>query len=340
MKQVVGFGELMLRLGPKGHLRFRQAHELEVNYTGAEANVCVSLAMMGAPAKFVTLLPDHAIAYTGVSALRGYGIDVADVKFGGDRMGIFFVEKGASQRASEVIYDRGHTAFIGARPEAFDWKRILADSGYFHFTGITPALGGALPEICLDACRAARELGISVSCDLNFRKKLWTPEQAKAVMEGLLPYVDLCIANEEDCEKVLGIRAENSCIHEGKLDRDGYRQVAGTLCERYGVKSVGITLRESISASDNNWSVMYYTGEKAYFSRRYAIHIVDRVGGGDSFAAGLLYARGHGYDPQRTAEFAAAASCLKHTIEMDFNLSTLAEVERLMQGDGSGRVQR
>jgi 2-dehydro-3-deoxygluconokinase len=340
LQKMIGFGDFILRLNPQGYLRFAQADSFEVNYTGAEANVCVSLSCMGVATEFVTKLPDNDIARCGVACLRKFGVGVNHIAYGGDRMGLFYLEKGAAQRPSKVIYDRKHTAICGATLPDFDWDAIFKDAGYFHITGITPALGESVAAVCLDACKKAKENGLTVSCDLNYRKNLWSEVKAKATMEKILKYVDLLIANEEDAEKVLGIKAENTDVTAGQLDYEGYVDVARQISATYDISTVGITLRKSISASDNEWAAMLYTEAKAYFSRNYQVHIVDRVGGGDSFAAGLIYGIGNGFDPQKTIEFAAAASCLKHTIELDFNLSTVAEITRLMAGDGSGRVQR
>lgn len=340
MKKVVGFGDFLVRLNPPGYLRFLQADTFEVYYTGAEANVCASLSMMGVPTDFVTRVPDHDVARCGVAELRRLGVGTGHIAYGGERIGVFYLEKGASQRPSKVIYDRKYTAIATAQAEDFDWDAIFRDVGYLHVTGITPALSEAMPALVRVAFEAARKHGVSISCDLNYRKNLWTPAQARATMEMLLPSLDLLIANEEDSEKVLGIRAADSDIEGGKLSREGYVRVAEQIARTYGIPRIGITLRESISASDNRWSAMLYAEGRPYFSRTYDVHIVDRVGGGDSFAAGLLYALGHGYDPQNAAEYAAASSCLKHSMERDVNLSTVAEVTALMQGDGSGRVQR
>ena len=340
MKKMVGFGDFMLRLNPEGYLRFLQADRFLVNYTGAEANVCVSLAMMGMETDFVTRLPDNAIADAGIAELRKYGVGVGHIARGGERMGVFYAEKGASQRPSRIVYDRKYTAVAGCRYEDFDWDGIFAGASHFHMTGITPALSATMPEVCIAACRKAKELGLTVSCDLNYRKNLWTEAEAKACMTRLMPYIDVLVANEEDAEKVLGIKARNTDVTQGKLDRESYVDVAEQICQTYGTKMVAVTLRRSISASDNEWSAMIYTGGQAYFSRKYMIHLVDRVGGGDSFTAGMLYGLMNGYAPQETVEYAAAASCLKQSMEMDFNLSTRDEVLRLVEGDASGRVQR
>lgn len=340
MKKMVGFGDYMLRLNPSGYLRFIQADEFKVNYTGAEANVCVSLAMMGMEADFVTRLPDNDIAAAGVAELRKFKVGTSHIAYGGERMGVFFVEKGASQRPSKVVYDRKYSSIATCSYEDFDWDAIFAGASNFHMTGITPALSKTIPQVCIQVCKKAREMGLTVSCDLNYRKNLWSEAEAKDCMTQIMPYVDVLVANEEDAEKVLGIKARNTDVTAGKLDRAGYVDVAAQICKTYGVKTVAVTLRRSLSASDNAWSAMLYTGGQAYFSKEYMIHLVDRVGGGDSFSAGLLYGVMNEYGPQETIEYAAAASCLKQTMELDFNLATADEVARLAGGDGSGRVQR
>lgn len=340
MAKIITFGEIMLRLAPEGYYRFVQAEKYGATFGGGEANVAVSLANYGMDAAFVTKLPKHDIGQAAVNELRRFGVDVSKIVRGGDRVGIYFLEKGASQRPSKVIYDRAHSAIAEAKREDFDWDQIFEGAEWFHFTGITPALGDNVAEICLDACKKAKEKGITISCDLNFRKNLWTSEKAGKVMGELVKYVDVCIANEEDAEKVFGIKAENTDITGGKLDKEGYKSVAKQLCERFGCKKVAITLRGSISASDNNWAGMLYDGKEFCFSKNYLVHIVDRVGGGDSFGGGLIYALMNGYDTQAAIEFAVAASCLKHSIETDFNHVSVAEVTALAGGDGSGRVQR
>jgi 2-dehydro-3-deoxygluconokinase len=340
MKKAVTFGEIMLRLAPEGYCRFIQANAFGATYGGGEANVAVSLAAYGLPAVFVSKLPAHEIGQAAVNSLRALGVDVSRIVRGGNRMGIYFLEKGASQRPSKVIYDRAHSAISEAVSGDFDWKAILEDASWFHFSGITPALSDSLVAICLEACKAARAGGVAVSCDLNYRKNLWSREKAGTVMTQLLEYVDVCIANEEDAADVLGIKASNSDVTAGAISHEGYREVAAELFRRFGFKQVAITLRESISASDNNWAAMLFTGGEYYFSRKYPVHLVDRVGGGDSFAAGLIYATLQEMPPQKRLEFAVAASCLKHSIEGDFNLVTADEVEKLAGGDSSGRVQR
>lgn len=340
MKKIVGFGDYILRLNPEGYLKFIQADRFQAFYTGAEANVCTSLAYMGVPTQFVTKLPENAIAECALATLKKYSVGTEHIAWGGERIGLFYLEKGASQRPSKIVYDRKYSAFCGSELSDYDWQEILKDASHFHFTGITPALGKNLAEICLKACQTAKELGVTVSCDLNYRKNLWTRAQAKETMEKLLQYVDVLIANEEDAADVLDIHASNTDIISGKLDREGYIEVASQIAEKYGIGTIAITLRKSISASDNDWSALLYRDGQAYFSKEYRIHIVDRVGGGDSFGAGLIYAIHSGFDNQDIIEYAAAASCLKQTIELDVNLSKPADILALMGGDGSGRVQR
>ena len=340
MKKVVTFGELMLRLAPEGYYRFAQAETFGATFGGGEANVAVSLANYGLDAAFVTKLPTHEIGQMAVNSLRRYGVDTSYITRGGDRVGIYYLEKGASQRPSKVIYDRAYSAIALASKEDFDWEKIFDGAEWFHFTGITPALGDNVAEICLEAVKAAKKLGLKVSCDLNYRKKLWTREKAGKVMAELMPYVDVCIANEEDASDVFGIKAENTNIEGGKIDGEGYKEVAKKLKDRFGFSYVAITLRSSISANDNDWAAMLYDGNDCYFSRKYHMHIVDRVGGGDSFGAGLIYAMLDGKDAQGIIEFAVAASCLKHSIEGDYNMVSVAEVESLAGGNASGRVQR
>lgn len=342
MKKAVCFGEIMGRLNPEGFLRLTQAQKLEFSFAGGEANVAVSLANYGIQSSFVTKLPRNDLAKAVIKTLRSYDVDISDMVWGGDRIGLYFVEKGASQRPSKVIYDRRHSSISEAKVQDFDWDAILKDADWFHFTGITPALSDNLAAICLEACRCAKSKGVTVSCDLNYRANLWDGEKASREMEGLMRYVDVCIANEEDADKVFGIKAKSSDITGGKLDHDGYVSVAEQLFEKFGFSKIAITLRGSISASDNTWSAMLYTDGKGWFSKEYLIHIVDRVGGGDSFAGALIYAllSYPDNDQQQMIDFAVAASCLKHTIEFDFNQVTLDEIERLIKGDGSGRVLR
>ena len=338
--KVVTFGEVMLRLAPENYLRFVQSDKYEATFGGAEANVAVSLANYGIDAAFVTKLPAHEIGQAAVNSLRKFGVDTSKIVRGGDRVGIYYCEKGASQRPSKVIYDRAHSSIAEAKEGDFDWDKIFDGVSWFHFTGITPALGENVAKICLSACKKAKEKGIRISCDLNYRKKLWTREQAGKTMGELMKYVDVCIANEEDAKDVFGIEAANTDITGGKLDREGYVSVAKQLKEKFGFSYVAITLRESKSANDNDWSGMLYDGKESCFSRKYSMHIVDRVGGGDSFGGGLIYSLLNGYDTKSAIEFAVAASCLKHTIEGDYNLVSVQEVQSLAGGNASGRVQR
>ena len=339
-KRVITFGEIMLRLAPEGFYRFVQADHFGATYGGGEANVAVSLANFGVDTAFVTKLPTHEIGQACLNNLRSFGVDTRFIARGGKRIGIYYLEKGASQRPSKVIYDRAGSSIAEATKEDFNWNDIFAQADWFHFTGITPALGPNVAEICLDALKAAKSCGLTVSCDLNYRKKLWTRETAGNVMRNLCKYVDVCIANEEDAKDVFGIAAENTDIQGGKLNREGYISVAHQLRERFGFSKIAITLRTSISASENRWAAMLCDGDTCYFSKEYDIKIVDRVGGGDSFGAGLIYSLLSGKSSQDALEFAVAASCLKHSIEGDFNQVSVGEVETLAGGDGSGRVQR
>ena len=340
MSKVITFGEIMMRLNPKGYERFIQANEYVSTFAGAEANVAVSLANYGVDVSFVTKLPEHEIGQAAINSLRKFGVNTSLIVRGGDRVGIYYCEKGASQRPSKVIYDRAYSAIAQAKQSDFNWNKIFKGVTWFHFTGITPALSESMAKITLKAVKTAKEKGITVSCDLNFRKKLWSKEKAGQVMGELCKYVDYCIANEEDAKDVFGIEADNTDINTGKLDRNGYISVAKKLTERFNFKGVAITLRESLSANDNNWSAMLYTNGQAVFSKKYAMHIVDRVGGGDSFGGGLIYSLLSGYEPEKAIEFAVAASCLKHSIEGDYNMVSVDEVKKLAGGDGSGRVQR
>jgi 2-dehydro-3-deoxygluconokinase len=340
MEKVVTFGEIMLRLAPDGYYRFVQAQSYGATYGGGEANVAVSLANFGVDAAFVTRLPKHDIGQAAVNKLRQFGVDVSKITRGGERVGIYFLEKGASQRPSKVIYDRANSAIATASPGDFNWNGIFEGVSWFHFTGITPALSDSAAAITLEAAKAAKAKGLTVSCDLNYRKNLWPREKAGEVMARLMPFVDLCIANEEDAADVFDIHAKNTDVTSGSIRGESYGEVAKALTERFHFRKVAITLRESISASDNNWAAMYYENGNCYFSRKYAVRIVDRVGGGDSFGAGLIYANLKGFGPQETVEFAAAASCLKHSVEGDFNHVSVEDVQKLAGGDASGRVQR
>lgn len=340
MKYVIGLGDILACFSPQGYTRFTQANNFNVVYSGAEANVLGSLAYYGLDTKFVSRVPENDIGTCAIRYLNGMGINTDYVVRGGDRLGVLYLEKGASQRPSKVIYDRYNSGICEATVKDFDFDKIFKGASWFHFTGIIPALSNTLPDVVKAACIAAKKAGCLVSCDLNYRKNLWDSKKAKKVMEPLLKYVDVLIANEEDVEKVLGIKAKGTDVDSGTLSNDGYIEVAKLLTEKYHLKAVATTLRESINASINNWSALLYTNNKAYLSKKYTIQIVNRVGGGDSFSAGLIYSMLKKKKPQDAVEFAAAASCLKHTIEHDYNLVSVAEVEALANGNGNGRVQR
>lgn len=340
MKKVVTFGEIMLKLSAIDHQRFGQAKQMNVEYAGAEANVAVSLANFGIPVAFVTKVPDNDFGQAACNSLKAYGVDTDFVVRGGDRLGIYFAEKGASQRPSKVIYDRKYSAISAANLTDFDWKAIFGDTQWFHFTGITPALGPNVADICLQACQQAKQLGLTISCDLNYRSKLWSRETAREIMNRLAEYIDVCMANESDISDVFGIDMKDTDVEKGQLQHASYEMAAEELLRKHHFKAVAITLRESISASDNNWSAVLFNGNQFHYSRKYAVHIVDRIGSGDAFAAGLIYGLLNDYDPQNVIEFATAASCLKHSVEGDFNLVSKAEVESLVNNNYSGRIQR
>ena len=340
--KIVTFGEIMMRLNPEGFYRFVQADKFEATYAGGEANVAVSLANYGLDASFVTKLPDNPLGAAARNEVRRFGVDTSSIVWGGPRLGIYFVEKGASQRGSKVVYDRAGSSIALAKRGDFDWAKIFKGAKWFHFTGITPALGGDCPAICLDALKYCKAHKITVSCDLNYRGKLWSKVEAGKCMAKLVPYVNVLIANEADAADVFGIVGQGSDVESGKLNKEGYVSVAEQLVKRFGCKTVAITLRTSLSAFDNKWAGMLYDAKtrKSFFSKEYALHIVDRVGGGDSFGGGLIYALATGRKPQTAIDFAVAASALKHSIEHDFNHVTVSEVETLAGGNGTGRVQR
>lgn len=341
--RVVTFGEIMLRLSTPGFSRFLQASSFDVTYGGGEANVAASLAQMGLSSAFVTKLPTHELGQAANNHLRRFGVDTSHVVRGGNRIGTYFLETGASQRASKVIYDRAKSAVTSISPSEIDARDIMRNASWFHFTGITPALGAQPLETLQALIEAARTAGATVSCDLNFRKKLWTSKEAQAAMIPLMESVDVCISNEEDAEKCLGIAAEGSDIDAGHLDEAGYARLAHRLKDRFEFSTVAITLRESRSASINGWSAMLLDDRDctdATRSRKYEVTLIDRVGGGDSFAAGLIYALLTKTSTRDALEFAVAASCLKQTIPGDFNVVSVAEVEALAGGGGTGRVDR
>ena len=340
MKKIVTFGEIMLRLAPPGYKRFVQAETFEAFYGGAEANVAVSLANFGMDSVFITKVPEHEMGQTAMDSLRRYGVDTSMIVRGGDRLGIYYLEKGASQRPSKVIYDRKGSSIAEAEPEDFDWDTIFDNAGWFHFTGITPALSERCASICFEALNKAAEKGLRISCDLNYRKNLWSREKAGEVMSRLMEYVNVCVCNEEDASDIFSINAKDTDVESGNLSREGYAEVAEKLADRFSLDFVGITLRSSHTANDNLWAGMLYDGKSSFFSKEYPVHVVDRVGGGDAYSAALIYALINDFDMQRSVEFAAAASCLKHSIEGDFNQISAGEAEALVNGDSSGRVKR
>ncbi|NOY77077.1 MAG: sugar kinase [Calditrichaeota bacterium] len=340
--RIVTFGEVMLRLKSPGFERLFQSPVLEATFGGGEANVAVALAGFGEEVSFVTALPANPVADACLAQLRGFGVDTQFVLRSGERMGIYFLEGGANQRPSKVIYDRAHSAVSDIQPGQVDWKKVFQGAGWFHITGITPAISASAAEVSLEAVQTAKELGLTVSCDFNFRKKLWNyGRSAPEVMRELVQFVDVGIANEEDCQKSLGISV-NVDVTSGELKAEAYKHLAEKVLEEFpNLKMQAITLRESISASHNRWSAVLHTRSDFFVSRKYDItHIVDRVGGGDSFAAGLIYGLNHFSAPGEALEFAVAASCLKHSIPGDYNRVSVSEVETLMRGDASGRVQR
>ncbi len=342
-KKIITMGEIMLRLSTPGNERFIQADEFDVNYGGGEANVAVSLANFGYATEYVTAVPANPIGECAVAALRKYNVGTDYISRSGERLGIYYLESGSAMRPSNVVYDRAHSSISTAEASEFDFDKIFGDADWFHFTGITPAVSDSAAELTKTACIAAKKAGVTVSCDLNFRKKLWSPEKAKKVMTDLMQYVDVCIGNEEDAEKVLGFKAESTDVTRGELNLAGYEDVFNRMADTFGFKYIISSLRQSNSASDNGWSGCIMDGKtrEFYHSRTYSIRpIVDRVGGGDSFAAGCICGLLDGRDMKEALEFGVAASALKHTIPGDFNFVTRAEVENLAAGDGSGRVQR
>ena len=349
MKKIVTFGEIMLRLAPRGYERLLQSPSFEATFGGAEANVAVCLSNYGMDAAFVTKVPQNPIGAAAVAELKKFGVDASYILQEGERLGIYYLEKGAGPRPSLCVYDRKNSAFANCAATDFDFEKILKGAAAFHFTGITPALSKNAAALCLKAVKAAKKLGVMVTCDLNDRKKLWTKAQAKKTMTDLCKYVDVCILNEEDASDVFGIKAARSNVTEGKLCAEGYQDVARQLFERFAFKAVAISQRESYSASDNGWSGLYFerpsqaqkaAAPKMFASKKYDLRLVDRVGGGDAFAAGIIYGLLNKMSAQETIDFAAASGALKQTIEGDFNRVSVAEVQRLAAGDGSGRISR
>ncbi|GIK42020.1 MAG: 2-dehydro-3-deoxygluconokinase [Chloroflexota bacterium] len=343
-RKIVTFGEIMMRLSPPGFLRFSQASTFDVIYGGGEANVAVSLANFGEPVDYVTRLPKNDLGDACVQFLRRYGLGVDQIARGGERLGIYFLEMGAVQRGSKVVYDRSQSAIATIERGMVDWERVFAGADWFHWTGITPAISAGTADVCLEAIQAAKRLGLTVSCDLNYRKNLWKwGKKAGEVMPGLVSHCDIAIGNEEDADKVFGIKAPETDVSRGQVEADKYRHVCAGLAERFPtLQTIAITLRGSISANHNTWSGVLWQQGNFYIAPTFNItDIVDRVGGGDAFAAGLIYSlRNYPGDVQKALNFAVAASCLKHSIFGDFNLVTVDEVEKLMSGDASGRVSR
>lgn len=345
MSKVVTFGEIMLRLATPEHLRFRQARSFNATFGGGEANVAVSLANYGIDVDYVTRLPQNDLGAACAAELRSFGVGTSNIVYGGERLGIYYLETGAVARPSKVVYDRAHSSAATVERGMIDWEQVLAGADWFHWTGITPAISASAAKVCLDACRVANRLGVKVSCDLNYRKNLWKyGKTAAEVMPALVECCDVILGNEEDAEKVFGIKPEgfDAAATQGEVDAAAFRSVCTQLMARFPrAKKVVITLRGSINADHNTWGGVLFDGETLYRSPRYDItDIVDRVGGGDSFMGGLIYGLLTYDDDQRALNFAAAASALKHTIYGDFNMVSVAEVENLMKGDGSGRVAR
>lgn len=339
--KVLSFGEILLRLEAPGYTKLFQKDSLDATFCGGEANVAVSLANYGIGSQFLTVVPDNEVGHASLNSLRYFGVDISKCIYRDGRMGLYYLEKGASQRSSKVIYDRAYSSIALSKLEEYDWDKLLNGVNWFHWTGINPALSENLILICEQACKKAREKGITISCNLNFRKNLWSSEKAQEVMTKLVKYVDVCVANEEDADKVLGIKAPNNDVESDKLNTVGYEYVAKEICDRFGCKKVAITLRESISASCNGWSGMIYDcNDGATYSTHYDIDIVDRVGGGDRFTGALIYSLISGKKDKDAIEFAVAASCLKHSIEGDYNRVTVQDVENLLKNGGNGRVQR
>ncbi len=340
MAKIITMGEIMLRLSTPGQTRFVQTDTFDINYGGGEANVAVSVANYGHEAYFVSKLPQHEIGQAAVNSLRRFGVHTDYIARGGNRVGIYYLETGASMRPSKVIYDRAGSSIAEAKPEDFDFDAIFKDADWFHWSGITPAISDASAECLRQALIAAKKAGVTVSCDLNFRKKLWTSEKAQSIMKPLMQYVDVCIGNEEDAELCLGFKPEGD-VEGGNTDAEGYKNIFRGMKETFGFKYVVSTLRESFSATHNGWKAMIYNGEEFYVSKRYDIDpIIDRVGGGDSFSGGLVHGLLTKPTQGEALEFAVAASALKHTIPGDVNMVSTQEVEALVGGSANGRVQR
>ena len=341
MPSVVTFGEIMLRLATNRRERFTQAREFEVTYGGGECNVAVSLANFGIESIYVSAVPDNDIGQACINYVRQWGVDTSEVLRQGKRLGTYYLENGAAMRASKVIYDRAASSIAELRPGEVDWERIFDGSDWFHFTGITPAISASAAEACDEAAAIAKVMGLTVSADMNYRKNLWSPAEAQAVMRPMMQHVDVAIGNEEDAEMSLGIAPEGVDVTSGEIDATAYEPVVNRLVEEFDFQQIGITLRESQSADDNDWSAIYYDGSEVMMAPKYAVRIVDRVGGGDAFSAGLIYGNlQEGWTSRQTLDFATAASALAHTFHGDFNLVSVSEVMGVAAGNVSGRVQR
>ncbi len=340
MKKILTIGEVMMRLQPPNFKRFKQTNSFDVCFGGGEANVAVSLAQFGENAVFLSKLPANDIGDMCAMELKKWDVDTSHIARGGERLGIYFCEKGASQRASKVIYDRAHASINTLADGDIDIQKAVLGASWLHFTGITPALCDEVAQYLESVLKVCKANGVTVSCDLNYRNKLWSKDKACLVMSGLMKYVDVLISNEEDCKDVFGIVPANSDIEKGELNINGYLATAKIVREKFGIKTIAFTLRESISASVNNWSGLLIEDDKFYHSKKYTLNIVDRVGGGDSFSAGLIHALSNEYEPSDAINFAVASSAIKHTIEGDFNIATVSEVSKLAGGNGSGRVER
>ena len=340
MNKILTIGEVMMRLQPPSFKRFKQSTSFDLCFGGGEANVAVSLAQFGENASFLSKLPTNDIGEMCVMELKKWGVDTSHIARGGERIGIYFCEKGASQRASKVIYDRAHSSVTTLTDGDIDIMSAVSGAKWLHFTGITPALSDSVSTYLESILKLCKENGVTVSCDLNYRNKLWSKDKACEVMSGLMKYVDVLISNEEDCKDVFGIIPPNSDIEKGELNISGYLDTAKIIREKFGISTVAFTLRESISASVNNWSGLLLADDKYYHSNKYTLNIVDRVGGGDSFSAGLIYALANNYEHNDAINFAVASSAIKHTIEGDVNIATVEEVSKLAGGNGSGRVER
>ncbi|MFM7100139.1 MAG: PfkB family carbohydrate kinase [Verrucomicrobiota bacterium] len=339
-KQAVFFGELLMRLGTRRHERFVQAREFEVGYTGAEANAAVSVAHFGLGSQLVSAVPDNAIGTACLNHFRQFGVDTRFVRRSGQRLGTFYLETGAAQRASRVIYDRAGSAITELGPGEVDWEAVFRGRHWFHWSGTAPALSASMAAATAEACAAAKRHGLTVSCDLNYRRQLWSPAEARQTMLPLMRHVDVLIGNEEDTALMLGVGARDVDVHSGSLDAGRYEEVARTLHDRFGFQYVATTLRESLSASENGWRCLLSDGRQCHLSRHYRMWIVDRVGAGDAFSGGLIYARLTGMPAAEAVEFASAAACLKHSIHGDLNHVSREEVLALVAGHGSGRIQR